>query len=158
MDRILFILCFWFFCCSLAAQNPFDIKSRKDTPPKEKPVLSEKPVSTEKPEAVKTLPTSKPLEISPAKEEVKKEELSISQPVSQKQTAKTSSNPFDVSHVPLSGSGLKKKPTKSFSAPAPIKDKTPDKKESKIFEPKPDKAKTTIPLESSSNRIVQKKK
>ncbi len=115
MIRILCILSFGFLYCTALAQNPFDIKSRKKTSSN----TTEETKTTPTP-ATKKLPVQNQNPVVTSVDTKTDKELN---PSSAKQVPKNytkSSNPFDVSHIPLSGNMAKPMPIEKPFTPAPV--------------------------------------
>jgi len=153
MIRILCILCLGLLCCSAIAQNPFDIKNRKNKVPV-KANDFEKPTTA-------TIKDITPTKVAPATTPLEKSTSTPVQvsPVAQQTTPTknsnihTSSNPFDVSHIPVTGT-TKKTIEKAFT-PIPVKEKVTEE-ETAIVAPS-----NAIEAEEKTKpniRIAQKRK
>jgi len=152
MIRFLCILCFGFLYCSAIAQNPFDIKSRKKSNSTsvsdfEKPNTKE---VKEIPPATKPVEPQKQEKVIPAAP--KPDERQNQAPTTK--NYQKSSNPFDVSHTPLTGT-TSKAVEKAFTPP-------PVKKEDPVIT-KSNEASATTELANTKKttpniRIAQKRK
>ncbi len=165
MNRFLFILLFGLMYCSAIAQNPFDIKNRKKgaaikessfEKPKADPIKKDLPV-VESPAVVPAnIPKANP-----------KPNNSKTVPAPKSQEIAKSSNPFDVSHVPLAGSEIKKTSVQTGFTPAPAKavkstkneeGDTKNTIETAIKDPKPIESLKTSEKATPNIRIAEKKK